>query len=202
MNSSLRKQEMAAYSDSAYNCVTNLQCLQAFTELVLRTAHFRVFGTGKKHLVDICNMVLRTGGHEVANKLLSMLSSPSDKDRKEVAYKTIIDVMSSCILCKKEDNVEEAIPLPPVPQMYLQTIDVGENWDDGGLFSFLNPVLHRQPEKQLCECWDLCWEKLACRTAEGMRMVLFRPLLLHITGIAGKMIDANAAYLEPFLELR
>jgi hypothetical protein len=31
---------------SSQTCVANLQCLQAFTELVQRTAHFQIFGTG------------------------------------------------------------------------------------------------------------------------------------------------------------
>lgn len=83
-------------------CVLNLQCLQAFTELVLRTAHFRIFGTGKKHLVDACNMLLRTGGHTLCNSLLNMLKSEGRQTteickRKAVAMQTICSMASSWI---------------------------------------------------------------------------------------------------------
>ncbi len=46
--------EMAKSSGtSPQQCVANLQCLQAFTELVQRTAHYKVFATGNHPCLNL-----------------------------------------------------------------------------------------------------------------------------------------------------
>lgn len=276
----------------AQNCVAHLQALQAFTELVLRTAQFRIFGTGKKNVVDACNMLLRTAGLDLANRLLEMLSLSSSvesgccMDDKTLAMHTISNVMSAwmgitivttagsqdqtdivkasqqefvqdahgyddntsfgrvahCILAyvrpeshgsespvagapispstsstasfpgrlMHNRSVEDAdhIPLPLIPRMYLQsTLQLPIFGEQSGLSNnsdeeehldsphmFCDPSVPRRQDSTMCHVWDFCWENLARGTNEGMRMCLFRPLLMHVAIIARNMIKANALY--------
>ena len=292
-------------SPTSGGCVSHLQCLQAFTELVLRTAHYRIFGTGKRHVVDCCNLLLRTGGCALANKLLALLSCSGDEEdldlekQKNVALQTMANVMSAwmgimivttvgndrtpvvqssehdfvrdaahfddstsfgkvahCILeyartylmankkdnglsmqkhaeVKEDNNIsgrdspiarassssssssssgyehhsaiieddeDDDIPLPIVPQMYLRSVlnqGVSSSGDDNMLLPplFSDPSVPRRPDGDMCHAWDFCWRHLAQGSNEGMRLALFRPLLLHVAVIAKNMIKANALYM-------
>lgn len=82
---------------SAHTSVSTLQCMQAFTELVQRMAHFKIFGTGKKHVVDASNMLLRTGGFPLAKKLLDLLNNSCETKSACVAKQTIADVLSAWV---------------------------------------------------------------------------------------------------------
>jgi hypothetical protein len=45
--------------------------------MIVFLLHFKTnfeMKTGKKHVVDSCNMLLRTAGYDLSNKLLSMMS--------------------------------------------------------------------------------------------------------------------------------
>jgi hypothetical protein len=78
---------------------------QAFKEILVRLVHFRCFGTGKRFVLDAVNLLLRTAGYSLAQKLLDLLSLSYDAAMKperkmEKALDLLVEVMSSwhCIV--------------------------------------------------------------------------------------------------------
>lgn len=78
-------------------------CRHAFTEAVLRIAHYRSFGTGRRFVMDAVHMLLRVAGFDLACRLLKLMASSEEGDvqkTKEEAVHCIVEMMTSwhCIM--------------------------------------------------------------------------------------------------------
>ena len=85
--------------------LARMTCRQAFSELVIRSVHFRCFGTGRKFVIDASHLLLRSAGHELANDLLRMATCINNVDAtwmadREDAARSIVQLMAAwqCIM--------------------------------------------------------------------------------------------------------
>lgn len=103
---------------------------------------------------------------------------------------------------RQDDDDEEHMRHRDLPQsciLYIQSLRQKEDTEFEVPNPALDPTIPRRPEACQCVAWDFCWKHIARGSNEGMRIALFRPLLLHIAIIARNMVKANALYLMDYI---